>query len=474
MSKVNYKCLYNHELLILATSQTPHQSYEDPLGDAQTIGLVEELRGTGVDALMICPQAWMTNLWHSEIDRRWQDIAPHEHEPRFEQNLKYPAKAYHRIRRYILDGHDPVKLTIETARRCGIAPIFSYRMNEHHYTNNPDVPTHSRFWKEHQHLMLEDGGSNLNYLDDEVRAYYLALISELLELHDVDGFECDFMRYPRYFPDDKIAEGIPVMTTFVAKIRQKLDELGQKRGKHLALSVRVPRSPKHALDIGLDVRAWHDAGLIDMVNASSMFRISQEVDIEGYASFLKNTSLYGEMHFVTQPGEAPGHYWVNVNRLTPRELYHSTALSYLERGADGVSLFNFAYTRDHSFGEPRKSYHPGVEPPFDVIPTLVSKEKLRASSQLVTLTPGFDQLPKRITGQTTKQFRLHIGNIFDPTNTTPFAAALLRIEADDYYIAHRPIQVSVNGQLLRPVMFNGEPFPPPSLEALPDPLKLCH
>ncbi|MBL8994667.1 MAG: hypothetical protein JNM63_15080, partial [Spirochaetia bacterium] len=125
--KVPYRCVYNHELLILATSQTPYCTYDEPVSDRQAIGLVEELKGTGVDALTICPQAWQTNLWVSKIDRRWQDQAPKEKEPLFETSVKYNTKAYYRIRRYMMEGKDPVALTIRTARSCNIAPFLSYR-----------------------------------------------------------------------------------------------------------------------------------------------------------------------------------------------------------------------------------------------------------------------------------------------------------------------------------------------------------
>lgn len=468
--KVPYRCIYNHELLILATSQTPYASYQDPVTDAQTIGLVKELEGTGVDALMICPQAWMTNLWRSQIDRRWEEIAPLEKEPLPEANVKYPTRAYFRIRRYMLEGKDPVALTIQTARKCGIAPFLSYRMNEHHYTNNPDASTHSKFWKEHQHFMLESEGSNLNYLEPEVQSYYFSLISELLDLYDVEGFECDFMRFPKYFPSDHVEEGLEAMTALVRKIRAKLDEVGDRRGHRLSFSVRVPRSLAHAREIGLDVARWDREGLIDMVNASSMFRISQEVDIEGFRSKVRNSSLYGEMHFVSQAGEGPGGYWVNINRLTAPELYQSTALSYLDRGADGVSLFNFAYTRDHSFNEPRRSYYPGVEPPFHVLPFLASKEKLKGTSQLIALTPDFGSLPRSIKGRHDTTFRIHVGDCF----AAGFAGAILRIEADSY-ISHRPFEAWINERPAGlPVPLAGELFPPISLEAMPDPRKLIH
>jgi len=465
--KTKYKCIYNHELLILATSQTPYASYSEPFTDAQTIGLVEELRGTGVDVLAICPQAWQTNLWKSKIDRRWEELSPEQEEPIFEADVKYANRAYYRMRRYLMEGNDPVGLTVETARKCGIAPFFSYRMNEHHYTNNPEIATHSEFWKERQHLMLEECGSNLDYMIEEVRDHYRSLIFELLENYEVDGFECDFMRFPKYFREGQEVEGAKVMTGFVREIRDKLDELGEKRGKRLSLCVRVPRSPDAALAIGLNVGRWDAEGLIDMVNASSMFRNTQETDIEGFSKVVKNSSLYGEMHFVTQPGKAPSGYWVNVNRLTLPETYRSTALSFLERGADGISLFNFAYTRDHTMSEPRKFLFPGVEPPFHIIPELVSADKLREGSQLIVINPGFEQLPRPIKGQSSEKFRIYVGDVFDK----PFVAAVVRIESDSQ-ISYRPFSVSINGHSTRATILNGELFPTMSIEALPDPLDL--
>ena len=62
MPKPPYRCLYNHEMLILFTSQTPYQTYREPVHDDQVRGCVAELAGTGVDALMCCPTAWRAVL----------------------------------------------------------------------------------------------------------------------------------------------------------------------------------------------------------------------------------------------------------------------------------------------------------------------------------------------------------------------------------------------------------------------------
>jgi len=463
--KAPYHCLYNHELLILGTSQTPYCSYREPVSDAQAIGYVQELKGTGVDALMICPQAWMTNLWVSEVDRRWQDEAPLQLDPMPDSDRRYFDKAYHRIKHYMLGGADPVGLSVRTARESGISPFFSYRMNEAHYTRSEECPTHSMFWRNHPEYRVE-GRLNLDYLEPEVREYFQALIFELLDRYDVDGFECDFMRHPSYFRTDRIAEGTAVMTEFVRSIRAKLDEIGRRRGRKMWLSVRVPRSPDDAKSIGLDVPAWIEQGLVDMIVASSFFQLTTEIDIEGYRAMAPDSSLFGEMHFNAGSSVGPAGYRNNITRKTPPSLYRSAALAFLERGADGVSLFNFAYVRDHSFNEPRRKIFPGIEPPFSVIPSLKYPEELASGSQHIVFMPG--SIPLR--DDFCEDFSLYFPGDFD----RPFSSVIIRLEASDT-ITHIPgISVRLNGALLGEIPVQGELFPPLSVEGLPDFLKVRH
>ena len=71
-----YRCLFNHELLIAGTTQTPCQRYEDDICDEQLRLFMDELCDTDVDAVMLCPTAWRRNLWHSKVDPHWEEEAP--------------------------------------------------------------------------------------------------------------------------------------------------------------------------------------------------------------------------------------------------------------------------------------------------------------------------------------------------------------------------------------------------------------
>lgn len=478
-----YRCLFNHELLILFTSQTPYQQYREPVSDAQAVGTVRELAGTQVDALMCCPQAWMTPAWHSEVDRKWQDEAPLQQEPLPECDWKYYEKAYYRMRRYMLrePAPDPVALTLNTAREIGLGAFLSYRMNEIHYLQDEACPTHSAFWRERRDCRIQPGGARhrdrpvaapLNYLLPEVRDRYYAILSELVGRYDIDGLELDFQRHPWLFPDDGIDEGREALTSFVARIRKRLDEEGERRNKRLLLGVRVPHTLERCARAGIDPAAWDRNRLLDMVNVSPHFRTSLEVDIPGFKKAVPNSRVYGEMHFITQSGQAPSGFTNNIHRRTPREVYETCALSFLDRGADGLSFFNFSYVRDHSFGEPRRREYPGQEPPFDALRRILDTDYLRGRPKHYVITPGFDLLPAALTGaEPVLRLPLHVADSLGPGHS--FHRAALRIESGAPGLAHG-LSAAWNGRPLDPYPGQGELFEPFSLEALPPPERLAH
>ncbi|MCU6792577.1 hypothetical protein OB236_10625 [Paenibacillus sp. WQ 127069] len=453
-----YKCLYNHELLSLFTTQTPYQTYDENVTDEQVIGYVKELEGTQVDALMCCPQSWRTNLWYSEIDRRWQDEAPYEKEPLPEANWSYNDKAYFRTRRYMLQHKDPVALSLQTAREIGVDFFIAYRMNDHHYVKLKHAQTHGSFWRSHPEYLLEPTGSAFNYLVPEVRDYYFSLLKELAENYDIDGMELDLMRSPRYFPDNQIAEGTLVMNEFIRRIRSMLNDIGESRGKHLSLSVRVPHRIAEGLKVGLDTEAWDREGLVDMVNISSYFKTTLEIGIEEYKSRIKNALIYGELHFVTNTGSSRSAlgYSNNINRKTTKEIYETAALQYWKRGVDGISFFNYGYTRDHGFHEPRRKEYPGKEPQFSTLNTICDIKYLEQLPQHYLIGTNFGTFP----ADQEVSFKVHL------VQEGKFSHAVLRLETDTD-TARLPLTAQFNGVILQEKLMTGELFTPFSLECLP-------
>lgn len=468
-----YRCLYNHEMLICFTTQSPYQTYREDVTRRQFEGYVRELSGTQVDALLCCPTAWRLPLYPSAVDPRWTTAATTEAEPPAEADRRYYDKVYWRVRRTMLTGVDPLAITLATAREVGLGCFLSYRMNDHHYLNRPDCPTHPRFWREHPELRIAPAAGNhhLDYLRPEVRDWYARILQELLDRYDVDGLELDFMRGPTYFAANRVAEGMPVMTAFVRDLRRRLDEVGRQRGRRLLLGVRVQRNLALCESTGLDVRTWDREGLVDMVNASPFYLHSADVDIEGLKRELHRARVYGEMHFITRPGRTPGGFANNIHRYTTPTQYETCALSFLDRGADGVSLFNFAYTRDHHFGEPRRREYPGWEPPWAVLGHIADEGYLRSRPKHYHKIPVYPAdpgdkgaLPMTIGAGRTGGTRLYIADRLEPGH--PFARALLRLESD-VPIVGIPVQVAVNGKALTPTHGLGELFAPFAPEAIP-------
>ncbi|HUT91229.1 MAG TPA: hypothetical protein VMY37_17140 [Thermoguttaceae bacterium] len=298
-----YPCLYNVESLMHCN---------EDISSAKIKWVIEKLRGTDVDAIMCCPTAWRTNMFPSEVDPEWKEFTHIRDVPAFQP--------FDHVMKYVHDGGDPVRDQLEATRGIGADFFISYRMNDWHEINNKSFPTHNAFWREHPECCLGDRdrmglSDNLrlfNYLMPAVRDHYFAIIEELCTRYDVDGVELDFQRAPRFFHDGEIQQGTAVMTGFVERIRGMMNRIGRERGKPLKLCVRIPDCIAACTKAGLDVVAWDAAGLIDMINLSSFFYHSMEIDIEG----VKATTI---------------------------EMYRATAMNFLRRGADGLSVFNLDY-----------------------------------------------------------------------------------------------------------------------------------
>lgn len=427
-----FKCLFNHELLIICGQKTNSPAY--------IASFVEKLKDTDVDAVMCCPTMWRANLFPSEVDPTWKRWSPERPSPKF--------RSYDHIMRYLHSGGDPVKDTLEACRRCGKAFFISYRMNDHHYVTDLEWPSHNAIWREHPEYWLGDSETSpytkkddvrlFNYMLPEVRQYYFAIIEELCSRYDVDGVELDFQRFPKFFRDDEIAEGTAVMTAFVRRIKEMMGKIGSARGKSLPLCVRVPETLAKCEAAGLDVPGWAAAGLVEMVNISSFYMHTMELDIEGFRAKTRGAKLYGEMNYVTaqKPKEK------SARRYTTPEIYRATAMNFLSRGADGLSLFNFDYVPDKQ----RLAM-------ADCLKGITDVGSLEGRSKNYVVYPGFGTFPA------TDGADIEV-TIPDDVASGGFARAVLRVETRQSCAGLR-LGVSLNGVPLESCGHDGtELFPP--------------
>jgi hypothetical protein len=181
-------------------------------------------------------------------------------------------------------GIDPYQVWIARCREKDISPWLSMRMNDLHYTDDPNAYIHSSFWREHPDYRRVPGSKRgysdqaLDYAIKEVRDHNMALIRELLERYDPDGIELDFMRSSYHFKPGHEKQGIRIILDFIRQVRQLTNEWALRRGHPIKLAVRVPAVPEYARGMGLDGIAWARAGLVDML-VPTPFWVTADFDI---------------------------------------------------------------------------------------------------------------------------------------------------------------------------------------------------
>jgi len=312
----------------------------------------------------------------------------------------------------MLDGGDLVEVFVDRCRQRGIVPFVSLRLNDYHGNEYADLIMErarggddagsgkpgvqgcwqSRFYLEHPEYRIEvdppEYKNNpdklafrrdhrlryqirvnrvFNWAIPEVREHKLALISELCEGYDIDGFELDFMRHARYFRLNETTpeQRIEIMTDFVSRVRQTLDRTA-KTGQRRWLCVRVPFRIRRHPDLGIDLREWVDAG-VDMINLSCHFVTEQQSDLAEVCRMVPEATVYLETTYVNHRYPKPTGPRISANefyrKMTAEQFTTAAHLAYT-RGGSGVSAFNFVYYRSLAEAESR------CEPPFDALARL--------------------------------------------------------------------------------------------------------
>lgn len=314
------------------------------LGIASTKSLAarfEPIENTQVDTIVCCPMGWRFYNYPSQVDLTWKEPDKHPRDVQLYSGWKKMVDN-------LAAGGDPLKDALSLARKQKMRFIVSFRMNDSHYVHKEQFPTHNNFWRDHPEYRLgKDPATRhvlgsmsvFNYNVPQVRDFYYSVLEEICTNYDVDGVELDFQRAPRFFHDNELDAGRTVMTAHVRRIREMLDTVGQSRGRRLELGARVLPTVQANYDTGLDVMAWDTAGHLDSIIVSPSYVQTADVGIEDFAASRKNAKIFGELNYLHVQLAGTGHD-PNDRRYVIPETYRAATLSFLERGADGVSFFN--------------------------------------------------------------------------------------------------------------------------------------
>jgi len=259
--------------------------------------------------------------------------------------LRFPSLyPTNHIQAFIDQGQDSLSMVVGFCRANGIEVFWSARMNDMHDNWYPQMLTdlkknhpELRLWRESDYGRPGDGtikphmyATAMDYGCEEIRRRQYDTILDVCERYDIDGVELDFLRNPIYFRPNMEgrpveAEHLELMTGLVRRLRGAADEIGQRRGKPILISARVPNLLDRCRYIGLDVERWIREHLLDMVIPS--------------LEFTPFTGDISEMVALAHGSAVPVYPCIG-GCVGDVEGWAAAATNALASGADGIATFN--------------------------------------------------------------------------------------------------------------------------------------
>jgi hypothetical protein len=309
---------------------------------------------TQVKGILFCVNVQRA-LFDSQVwEKFWDDYDPALGEDQPTLKRTHGVKNHLLLRERGLDQH---KIWLERCKYHGIEGWLTMRMNDCHglkecFLTDAGIEDHSdcwtahwasKYWREHPELRrapyrLERSWEGaFDYGKAEVREHHLKLVREVFERYDMFGFEMDWMRWGMYFAPGYEPQGMALLTQFIREVRKIADEAEKRVGHPIKLAHRLPANPESCMALGFDPITWTREGLVDMVTLSSFC---------GGANFDYPISIWramlGEKVKLLALVDADAHPYPE-QAITEYELFYGSTASALQRGADGVYLFNQNY-----------------------------------------------------------------------------------------------------------------------------------
>ena len=275
-----------------------------------------------VDTIVHCVFAGFTHLFPPSFSK----VAYHvEHSGCWGTSWGPPMKSLHER------GYDFVQIALDRAHENGTTFIAALRMNDRHGCRQKE-----RMYKEKPQWHLNGFAGGFDYAKPEVREAMLTFVGEVLEHYDVDGIEYDWLRWVHVFERGTERDNAPLLTDFMRRTRQLLDEAGRRRGRRLLLGARVPDVLEQCGAVGFDVEQWVRQSLVDYLVPSHFGHMDYNMRVEDFRRLTQNTKcrIYPSMH---------GVYWTGHTRVggfRPPH-YRAAAHNFYAFGADGIATYNY-------------------------------------------------------------------------------------------------------------------------------------
>lgn len=292
-------------------------------------------------------------------------------------------------------GIDPIRVAGERAKKLGLYFVPSYRMNDNHFMSDPfEYPLTGEFWMQHHERLTlgespikssADYGKLFDFSHAEVREYRLRVLFEVIERYQdiMDGIELDFNRVQVLLPAGKGPERGHLITSMLARVRERLDQVSQETGRPLGLFVRVPPTLENCRWAGLLVEQWLDRELVDVLIPSQLMTLAHDMPIDEFAALAEpaGCKVYPSIYprtswmwpFSAEP--AAGSYAEPAGRLASPALVRGAASNYWHMGAAGFQLYNFNL--------------PPSDVDYRIYRDLARPESLSRTDKLFAITPAY-------------------------------------------------------------------------------------
>ena len=276
----------------------------------------------------------------SQIDSVWWDIGagswavyPSEVLPRFE----HPG-----LRIWWDQGIDWVAELVARTHQRGLEAFWNHRVSEVDIAPTEELEPGHKLMMDERNAIKEAHPDWViktwwwqglwNYANPGLREFQLNILREVASLYDLDGMQLDFARHVPCLPVGRQWELREHVTGFVRTVREMLLEAADRRGRPFLLAARVPRSPAGCRADGLDIAAWAEQGLVDILTLGSR---SMQVDVAGFRE------LVGRANVKLQPC-FDDHHAADGYRFQPIEFLRGVFANWWQQGADSVATFNWS------------------------------------------------------------------------------------------------------------------------------------
>ncbi len=312
------------------------RKYGGPLTEEGLRDYVRRLAAGGkITHFFICPNAMCAN-WDSKVmEPIW---AAFDRPGAKVHDWQRGVKVLHDA------GIDMCGIWIDEARKCGLSPWLSIRMNDVHCVDDPLDGMHSAFWRNHpefRRVPFSKGcpwtDAALDFAHAEVRSYWKAFLAEAFGRYDIDGLELDWMRFTEHLTPGREPELSWCLDEVVVEARRLANAAGERLGHPVRVGVRVSSRPEEARRRGTDFETWARKGWIDWLVPCN-FWVSVDFNLP-YAEWARLVSA-ANPNVLVVPGLDGGAVQDGRRHLLSLGEYAVFADRMYRQGAPGIYLFN--------------------------------------------------------------------------------------------------------------------------------------